>query len=89
MGGELLLEQGVMQLDPAREERLIAHLKRAELYASHPPSDGLTFKPPIAHPPHDRCVELEVHLGDGGATAEVLGADRSHEYVTENADYRS
>src|SRR5919204_3984911 len=41
MGGELLLEQGVMQLDPAREERLIAHLRRAELYASHPPLDGL------------------------------------------------
>jgi glutamate N-acetyltransferase/amino-acid N-acetyltransferase len=34
-------------------------------------------------------VEIEVDLGLGPASAEVLGADRSHEYVTENADYRS
>src|SRR5919206_2426598 len=60
MGGEALLERGVMRLDPAREARLVAHLKRAELYASRPPSDGLTFKPPIAHPPHELCVEVEV-----------------------------
>jgi glutamate N-acetyltransferase/amino-acid N-acetyltransferase len=89
MGGELLLEHGVMRLDPAREARLVAHLQRAELYASRPPADGLAFRPAIAHPPHERCVELEVDLGAGPAAAEVLGADLSHEYVTENADYRS
>jgi glutamate N-acetyltransferase/amino-acid N-acetyltransferase len=89
MGGELLLEEGIMRLDPAREERLVAHLRRAELYASRPPADGLTFKAPIAHPPHERAVELEVDLGAGTAAAEVIGADRSHEYITENADYRS
>ncbi|MFL5262654.1 MAG: arginine biosynthesis protein ArgJ, partial [Anaeromyxobacteraceae bacterium] len=72
-----------------REERLVAHLRAAELYASRPPADGLTFKPPIAHPPHERSVELEVDLGAGSAAAEVIGADRSHEYITENADYRS
>ncbi len=89
MGGEVLLEHGLMQLDPAREERLVRHLREAELYASRPPADGLTFKPPIAHPPHERAVELEVDLAAGQARAEVLGADRSHEYITENADYRS
>src|SRR5690349_21569020 len=89
MGGELLLEGGVMRLDPGREERLVAHLRAAELYASRPPADGLTFKPPIAHPPHERSVELAVDLGAGSAGAEILGADRSHEYITENADYRS
>ncbi len=89
MGGELLLEGGLMQLAPDREERLVAHLRNAELYASRPPPDGLTFKPPIAHPPHERSVEIEVDLGAGKAGAEVLGADRSHEYITENADYRS
>ncbi len=89
MGGELLLEGGLMRLDPAREERLIRHLRSAELYASRPPADGLTFKPPIAHPPHERSVELEVDLAAGTARAEVIGADRSHEYITENADYRS
>jgi glutamate N-acetyltransferase/amino-acid N-acetyltransferase len=34
-------------------------------------------------------VEIEVDLAMGGSAAEVLGADRSHEYITENADYRS
>jgi len=89
MGGEVLFEGGVMHLDPEREERLARHLRSAELYASHPPADGLTFKPPIAHPPHERSVELEIDLSAGTAAAEVLGADRSHEYITENADYRS
>ena len=89
MGGEPLFEGGVMQLDPVREERLALHLRQAELYASRAPPDGLTFKPPIAYPPHERSVELEIDLGAGDAAAEVLGADRSHEYITENADYRS
>ena len=89
MGGELLLEGGLMQLDPEKEQRLVRHLRAAELYASRPPPDGLTFKPPIAYPPHERAVELEVDLGAGAAGAVVVGADRSHEYVTENADYRS
>jgi glutamate N-acetyltransferase/amino-acid N-acetyltransferase len=89
MGGEVILEDGVMCLDPGREERLARHLRAAELYASRPPQDGLTFKPTVAHPPHERAVELEIDLASGDATAEVLGADRSHEYITENADYRS
>ncbi len=89
MGGEPLLEGGLMLLDPGREERLVRHLRAAELYASVPPADGMTFQPPLRHPPHERAVELAVDLGAGGAAAEVLGADRSHEYITENADYRS
>jgi glutamate N-acetyltransferase/amino-acid N-acetyltransferase len=89
MGGELILDDGAMRLDPAKEERLVRHLRAAELYASCAPADGLTFRPPIAHPPHERSVEVEVDLRAGSASDEVLGADRSHEYVTENADYRS
>jgi glutamate N-acetyltransferase/amino-acid N-acetyltransferase len=89
MGGELLLEEGLMRLDPERERRLVAHLASAELYASQPPPDGLSFKPPIAWPPHERAVELEVDLASGSAASEVIGADRTHEYITENADYRS
>jgi glutamate N-acetyltransferase/amino-acid N-acetyltransferase len=34
-------------------------------------------------------VEVEIDLGAGRATATVIGADVSHEYVSENADYRS
>jgi len=89
MGGEILFEGGAMRLDPEKERRIHQQLKAAELYASVPPADGLTFRPPVDYPPHERSVEIEVDLGMGAAAAEVLGADRSHEYVTENADYRS
>jgi glutamate N-acetyltransferase/amino-acid N-acetyltransferase len=88
LAGELLLEGGAMRLDPAREERLVASLRAAELYRSAPSPDG-AFRPPVDFPPHERSVEVEVELGLGAAGAEVLGADLTHEYVTENADYRS
>jgi glutamate N-acetyltransferase/amino-acid N-acetyltransferase len=88
LAGELLLEGGAMRLDPAREERLVASLRAAELYRSMPSPDG-AFRPPVDFPPHERSVEVEVELGLGAAGAEVLGADLTHEYVTENADYRS
>jgi glutamate N-acetyltransferase/amino-acid N-acetyltransferase len=88
VGGEVVLQGGAMRLDPATEQRLVAHLRRAELYASAPSAGGL-FKPPVDYPPHELCVEIAIDLGMGGASATVLGADLSHEYVTENADYRS
>jgi glutamate N-acetyltransferase/amino-acid N-acetyltransferase len=89
VGGERILEGGAMRLDPEKERRLVEHLRAAELYATTPAADGITFRPPVDFPPHERSVEIEVDLGAGGASAEVLGADRSHEYITENADYRS
>ncbi len=89
LGGETLFEGGAMRLDPEKERRLAAHLSGAELYRSAPPEDGLAFVPPVDFPAHERRVELEVDLGLGGGSAEVLGADLTHEYVTENADYRS
>jgi glutamate N-acetyltransferase/amino-acid N-acetyltransferase len=89
LGGEVLFEQGAFRLDAAKEERLVKHLKGSELYASIAPQDGLTFRPPIAFPPHERCVELDVDLGLGFEHATVIGSDRSHEYISENADYRS
>jgi glutamate N-acetyltransferase/amino-acid N-acetyltransferase len=89
LGGETIFEGGAMRLDPEKERRLHLHMKEAELYASVPPPDGLSFRPPVDYPPHERSVEIAIDLGLGGASAEVLGADRSHEYVTENADYRS
>jgi glutamate N-acetyltransferase/amino-acid N-acetyltransferase len=88
MAGEALLEGGVMHLDPEKELRLVRHLREAELYASAPPVAGV-FRPPLAHPPHERCVEIAVDLGMGTAACQVLGADLTHEYVSENADYRS
>ncbi|HTN51914.1 MAG TPA: bifunctional ornithine acetyltransferase/N-acetylglutamate synthase [Anaeromyxobacter sp.] len=89
VGGDVVLEGGAMRLDPERERRLVAHLAAGELYRSAAPPDGVSFKPPVAFPPHERRVEIEIDLGMGGGAATVLGADLSHEYVTENADYRS
>jgi glutamate N-acetyltransferase/amino-acid N-acetyltransferase len=34
-------------------------------------------------------VEIQVDLGLGRSGAAVLGADLTHEYISENADYRS
>ena len=89
LGSSTIFERGAMRLDAATERALHRHLKDAELYASVPPADGLTFRPPLDFPRHERAVEIELDLGMGSAAGEVLGADRSHEYITENADYRS
>lgn len=89
VGGEVVLEGGAMRLDPEKERRLVRHMKDAELYASVAPPDGVTFKPPVDFPVHERRVEIEIDLAMGGASCAVLGADLTHEYVTENADYRT
>jgi glutamate N-acetyltransferase/amino-acid N-acetyltransferase len=89
MGGVEIFSGGAFRLDPAKESALVAHLRAAELYASAPPKDGV-YAPAVDFPPHERCVEIEVDLGGAGAgRAVVLGADLTHEYVSENADYRS
>jgi glutamate N-acetyltransferase/amino-acid N-acetyltransferase len=88
IGGIEIFSRGVFQLDPSKEEALVAHLRGAELYSSQPPKNGV-FAPPIDFPPHERCVEIEVDVGTGAASATVIGGDLTHEYVSENADYRS
>jgi len=89
VGGVTVFEHGAFRLDPAKEQALVAHFRHAELYVSVPPADGLTFRPPVSWPPHERSVEIGIELNIGTATANVLGADRTHEYISENADYRS
>jgi glutamate N-acetyltransferase/amino-acid N-acetyltransferase len=88
MGGVEIFANGVFQLDPTKEAALVSHLKGAELYASAIPENGV-FAAPIDFPPHERCVEIAVEVGNGAASATVLGGDLTHEYVSENADYRS
>ncbi|WP_043584791.1 bifunctional ornithine acetyltransferase/N-acetylglutamate synthase [Geminisphaera colitermitum] len=88
IGGIEIFANGAFLLDPQKELALVAHLKAAELYESRPAADG-TFAPPVDYPPHERCVEIDVDLGNGTASATVFGADLTHEYVSENADYRS
>jgi glutamate N-acetyltransferase/amino-acid N-acetyltransferase len=88
LGGLKILRDGVFALDPSAEAALVAHLKGAELYASGSPQDGV-FSPPVDYPPHERRVEIAIDLGCGPASCAVIGTDRSHEYISENADYRS
>jgi glutamate N-acetyltransferase/amino-acid N-acetyltransferase len=88
LGGIEIFSHGVFQLDPTKEKALVAHLQGAELYQSKPSPDGV-FTAPIDFPPHERAVELEIDIGNGAASAMVLGGDLTHEYVSENADYRS
>jgi glutamate N-acetyltransferase/amino-acid N-acetyltransferase len=88
LGGVEIFSQGIFQLNPDKEKALAAHLRGAELYASAAPKDGV-FAPPIDYPPHGRCVEIDIDLGGGPAEAVVFGGDLTHEYVSENADYRS
>jgi glutamate N-acetyltransferase/amino-acid N-acetyltransferase len=88
LGGIEIFADGAFRLNPEKEAALVAHMRGAELYASAPPRDGV-FSPPVDFPRHERCVEIGVELGGGGAAAVVLGADLTHEYVSENADYRS
>jgi len=88
IGGIEIFAHGAFQLDGEKENALVAHLKGAELYASAPPKDGV-FAAAVDYPPHERCVEIEVDLGAGTEAATVFGADLTHEYVSENADYRS
>ena len=88
IGGIPIFAHGVFQLNPEKEEALTEHLRTAELYQSKPTTAGV-YAPPIDFPSHERCVEIEVDLGLGDQIATVIGGDLTHEYVTENADYRS
>lgn len=89
LGGQRIFENGAFRLNPDVERSLVAHLKGAELYASLAPPDGLTFHPSVTYPPHERAVEITVDLAQGTESVVVWGADRTHEYISENADYRS
>lgn len=88
IGGMEIFGDGIFKLDREKEVALANHLRGAELYNSAPSPDGV-FAVPVDFPRHERCVEIELDLGTGAASATVFGADLTHEYVSENADYRS
>ena len=88
LGGHEIFANGVFRLDPQKESALVAHFKEAELYESAPTADGV-YAPPIDFPPHERCVEIRIEFNHGPGCATVYGGDLTHEYVSENADYRS
>jgi glutamate N-acetyltransferase/amino-acid N-acetyltransferase len=89
IGGHEVFAEGAFRIASDTERVLSAYFRQAELYGSAPPDGHGVFKPPVSWPPHERCVEILIDLGGGPAAATVIGADRSHEYISENADYRS
>jgi glutamate N-acetyltransferase/amino-acid N-acetyltransferase len=78
LGPELIFRHGAFELDSAKEKRLSDYLQEAAMDPAKK-----------TYPPHWRCVEIDIGMGDGDAQALVYGSDLSHGYVTENADYRS
>jgi glutamate N-acetyltransferase/amino-acid N-acetyltransferase len=78
VGEELVFDRGAFALDRDREVRLSAYLAAA---AMNPRLGG--------YPQHEREVAITVSLDSGAGSAQVLGSDLSHEYVRENADYRT
>ena len=99
IGGVKIFQGGSFTLDIESEHKIQAHMERAQLYKSapvvNPESGDVTYVPPVTWPTHKRCVEIEVDLGmavdgvGGSGSATVVGSSLSHEYVAENADYRS
>ncbi len=88
LGGHDLYADGAFRLSRDKESALVDHLRAAELYASNAGEAGV-FRPSVDYPPHEAAVEIEIDLGAGAAGSTVIGGDLSHEYVSENADYRS
>ena len=94
IGGHTIFEGGNFVLDADMEEKLFEYIEGAQLYKSSPTVDSEKdsvplFHPPVTYPPHERLVEIDIDIGLGNENAVVYGADLTHEYVTENADYRS
>ena len=96
MGGTAIFERGRFALSGSTEQELSRYLSDAQLYRSQPVVEqggaggsAVQYTPPVSFPPHDRSVAIEVDLGLGSGCGLVLGADLTHEYVAENADYRS
>jgi glutamate N-acetyltransferase/amino-acid N-acetyltransferase len=78
LGGEIIYQEGRFDLSPEKEDRLSAYLRQNGLEI-----EGKNF------PAHDRSVDITADLQVGAGEAEILAADLTHGYVTENADYRS
>ncbi|WP_037572816.1 bifunctional glutamate N-acetyltransferase/amino-acid acetyltransferase ArgJ [Spirochaeta cellobiosiphila] len=78
IGDITVYSQGSFQLTPDKEKALNQYLRDCS-YDEHS----------LGYPQHDKKVEILVKLGLGIHTATVTGSDLSHQYINENADYRS
>ena len=59
-----------------------------ELFAGEQPTN-LDFDALLKEPLERRDLPLDITLGSGPGTYELLASDLTHEYVSINADYRS
>ena len=78
LGGELIFSGGSFMLDPGKEKRLAAYLKDCGTIPEHK-----------GWPVHEKTVNIDINIGMGKAQSTVKGSDLTHEYVRENADYRT
>ena len=71
--GITVCENRQFHLDPERETQLSKLFVANQLYDTAPAADGITFTPPVTYPPHPRCIEISIDLGQGSAQACVIG----------------
>jgi glutamate N-acetyltransferase/amino-acid N-acetyltransferase len=89
LGDTVVFRHGAFHLEPATEKALQGQLRQTELYSSQPPDETGFFRPPVDFPQHEGSVGISIDLGCGEASFTAIGCDLTHEYVSENADYRS
>lgn len=78
MGGVLLFEENQFQLSVDNEEKLYQYMLDTALTPEN-----------FGFPEHNKKVEIEVILGEGGPCRRVIGSDLTYEYIKENAEYRT
>ena len=89
IGSEEVFAEGVFTLDQRTERQLQEIFTQAELYPSGSPNGQGVYEPGVDYPPHERIIPIHLDLGLGAERAVVIGGDLTHQYVSENADYRS
>ncbi|MBI9097663.1 MAG: bifunctional ornithine acetyltransferase/N-acetylglutamate synthase [Spirochaetaceae bacterium] len=77
IGDQIVYEGGFFSLDEEKEKKLSNYMKDCSFVNSE------------GFPPHERSVDLNIKLGRGICSSQVLGSDLTYEYVRENADYRT
>ena len=83
LGNHLIFEAGSFHLDSYTEQLLKNYLK------------DCSFDTSQGYPPHNRDVEISINFpqvnnfNNATKTVNVVGSDLSHDYITENADYRT
>ncbi len=78
LGGEVIFSGGRFLLDPEKEARLADYLGDCGMIPEHK-----------GWPVHGKSVKIDINIGMGNSEAIIFGSDLTHEYVRENADYRT